>query len=226
MNSIASLLPNFRNDALFKYPLPEARESQDPQRTWIDVIPTIATIAAGCLLSSTFVFGLTIGMGLVISTLVIRSCLAARGFFKEDGNSAYLKELKALHPFIPSVAVPTVEELLFRGALLSGIDIVAKQVLPAMTVQLFAFPPMATATAVAVVASSALFGLAHLLNDHPDAWFQGAYATIDGLILGGLMTRYGIIAPIAAHIANNSVAIAFLYGAPQIENLPSPESHK
>jgi membrane protease YdiL (CAAX protease family) len=91
----------------------------------------------------------------------------------------------ALAAFVSFVVVaPLSEELLFRGVLLRGLGVLHGRV-------------------VALVASSALFALAHL-----GAWSALAYALVAGLVLGAVVLRTGsTIASIALHAGVNAVPV-------------------
>jgi len=91
----------------------------------------------------------------------------------------------ALAAFVSFVVVaPLSEELLFRGVLLRGLGVLHGRV-------------------AALVASSALFALAHL-----GAWSALAYAFVAGLALGAVLLRTGsTVATIALHAGVNAVPV-------------------
>ena len=97
----------------------------------------------------------------------------------------------------------------FRGLVQPLLTKSVQVLIPAATVVFFG-TGLSVATAVAIVATSVLFGAAHLSNPHKGAHIQAMSATVSGVVLGILAARFGIGASIASHIANNSLVSIFV----------------
>jgi len=81
------------------------------------------------------------------------------------------------HPFVSGIVVPAIEEVAFRAMLQPSLGLIG---------------------------SACCYGAVHLMNRHAEAKIQTIFTTYSGLIYGALYARYGIIAPIAAHMVNNT----------------------
>ena len=98
-------------------------------------------------------------------------------------NSEYAKSIKKLGIIDVGLLGPIIEELMFRYI---------------------------GQTIVGLVPSSVVFGLAHAFNPHEGAITQAVLTTFSGLLYGYLVANYGIEAPVAAHILNNTLCYLFM----------------
>ncbi|MFF8914221.1 CPBP family intramembrane glutamic endopeptidase [Streptomyces sp. NPDC015032] len=126
-------------------------------------------------------FGRGTLLGAVLFSMVITN-LAASGYYKVDGLDSVTGAL-GLVGFMAVAAVT--EELLYRGVLLRIIE-------------------QRIGTWLALVATSLLFGLSHLLNEHATLWGAIAIAVEAGGMLGGayIATRT-LWLPIGLHFGWN-----------------------
>jgi membrane protease YdiL (CAAX protease family) len=179
-------------------------------RSFLFLIPTITGIACGILLFPNFGLGLAVGTADFVFSAISLVILNKAKIIKPqiDKNNEYDKHLlrSLLHV---SVFGPIAEEGLFRGLVQPLLTKSVQVLIPAATVVFFG-TGLSVATAVAIVATSVLFGAAHLSNPHKGAHIQAMSATVSGVVLGILAARFGIGASIASHIANNSLVSIFV----------------
>ncbi|MGC1878917.1 MAG: CPBP family intramembrane glutamic endopeptidase [Rhabdochlamydiaceae bacterium] len=179
-------------------------------RSFLFLIPTITAIGWGILLFPNFGLGLAVGTADFVFSAISLVVLSKTKIIKPqtDKNNEYDKHLlrSLLHV---SVFGPIAEEGIFRGLVQPLLTKSVQVLIPAATVIFFG-TGLSVATAVAIVATSVLFGAAHLPNRHKNAHIQAMSATVSGVVMGILAARFGIGASIAAHIANNSLASLFI----------------
>lgn len=117
-------------------------------------------------------------------------------------SDAY-EEAVFLNPFNAIVQAPVFEELVFRETIQTTFMVLAEQILPDSDIEVFSTQIKLSAL-VSIVATSILFGLAHLQNG--TGLVQCVLATLSGLLLGYLKHEYGLSSSIAAHMTNNTIA--------------------
>lgn len=170
------------------------------------LIPTIGAIAIGTFFAPNFAVGLAAGAALGAANIVILVALQTLGIVKpEETESEYAKTLREF-PASGTVVAPVIEELLFRGGLQPLMARAIVWIVPAAAAA-FLGTPLSVATTVAIVATAAIFGFAHLFNSHPNAHWQAIFSTMGGISFGLIAAQFGLPAAIAAHIANNTLAI-------------------
>ncbi|MFI5334910.1 MAG: CPBP family intramembrane glutamic endopeptidase [Chlamydiales bacterium] len=170
---------------------------RSPGGTLKELITVTTWIAAAILYSPLFAFGATIGAVefmciLPIGALVIwiEGLPADRGRTEEPA----ILEL--------SLLLPIGEELIFRGLLQPFLESQLAAYLPAMEYTfLGAQITLVTITAIAITAL--VFGLFHLTNEGEVARINAIFATVGGLSMGYVRSRYGLLASIAQHITFN-----------------------
>jgi membrane protease YdiL (CAAX protease family) len=177
-----------------------------PQSTatsqWKSLIPVIATIACALLFSPIFAIGFKIG--LLCASILVIPIVAIVGCGKEkksDKDSNLIGSI--FNTYHTCILAPAYEELIFRGGIQTGVKLIAERLLPAMTVPLLMGPPVAVASLVAVVATSILFGLGHLVLR--GSTFNAVYSGMTSLIDGALKVNHGLAASIGSHMANNTM---------------------
>lgn len=145
------------------------------------------------------VVGVVLGLGLTVVSTTVMALLNVHGGGYVTRAAAFgtLPWRIALSALV-GVYSPVVQELAFRGLLLQGL-----------------LQRMNAGAAVGV--SSALFGVAHAAN--------GIASVIDtfafGVLAGVLFVRFrSLAAPVASHIAVNSVAMIYLIWALQRSGWP------
>lgn len=102
---------------------------------------------------------------------------------------------------------PLIEEIVFRGICQSCLMEIAEGVLPDKDVKIFSHTIKLSAL-VAIVATSILFGLAHLSSGL--GILHVVMATFGGIVMGLLKHHYGLTASAAAHVTNNGICYALL----------------
>ena len=155
--------------------------------SWKDLAAVIMVISTGAILSSSFRKG--VGMGLAESGLAISFTTAlffvSRFFRGSPKPPIYVKD-SLTHPFQCCILFPLIEEIAFRGILHSSIEALTR-----------------SPTASGLI-SAACFGAVHLANDHPLAKTQAVTMAATGVFYSFLKNRYGILAPIGAHMISNT----------------------
>ncbi len=191
-------------------PKEETKEHSLQPRNFLFLIPTITGIALGLLLIPNFGLGLAVGAADLAVTVVSMFFLTHVGIVEEDKekNSKYGKYLRSSLLNV-SFFGPIAEEGIFRGYIQPLMTKAIQVLAPAAAVALLG-GGMSVAVVVSIVATSILFGAAHLINPHKGAHVQAISATVTGVVLGILSAQFGIGASIAAHIANNSILGAAL----------------
>ena len=106
---------------------------------------------------------------------------------KEEHSNQIYEDL----PFAICVVVPIIEEIIYRGILLTGFTYILSDI-------------------VAILLSSFIFGIVHLTNNKNDSHKQSICAGIGGILHGTLMINYGLWASIGSHVINNTMIVFFL----------------
>ena len=155
----------------------------------------------GSLISTTFMRGVKVGLMSFIPLLINNFILTK--LFGRSNSKDNTKSLDALlnKPFGVAVCAPIIEEVLFRGVLLNMMII--------FTTSLLRFYSDYYIKMVSVLLSSLIFGLAHLFNNEEMSRDQAMNATLGGIIKGILMLKFGLLASIGMHTANNSIITVF-----------------
>jgi membrane protease YdiL (CAAX protease family) len=178
----------------------------DPQN-WLYLIPTIGTLAIGILFAPHFAIGLGIGAAMACAKIPIALALRALGVLKkEERDSEYEKSILSF-PLLGTLIAPIVEEGFFRGVLQPLATRTMIWLVPAAAATAFFGTGLSIATAVTIVATATLFGLAHLSNPHKNSHIQAIITGVDGIVFGVLAAQFGLGASIAAHIAGNTLLI-------------------
>jgi membrane protease YdiL (CAAX protease family) len=162
------------------------------------VVPTIAAIAAGLLFPQFRIGALA---GLLQLAPQIPALVAIAPKLTEE---PLYQTLLAENALITCVAVPIVEEILFRGILQSGIQKLFEISISSSMVALPFTGPISTVTLATIFVASTIFGAVHVFNDHKFSYLQAIHAFIGGFAGGFMMTTVGLKAACAAHIVNNS----------------------
>lgn len=174
------------------------------------LIPTITGIALGILFLPHFSLGLAVGVGDFAFTIVTMALLDSQGMLRvhPDKNSKYSQNIARSLLFI-ALFGPIVEEGLFRGLIQPLLTKTIQILIPAAASSVFG-SGLTIATLVSIIATAALFGVAHYFNPHQHAHIQAIACTLSGICLGILSAQFGIGAAIAAHVANNTIISAAL----------------
>lgn len=177
-------------------------------KTWEYLIPTIGCVALGIIKVPNFSLGLAAGTVLYLVSYTSVFLLKAAGLYHEDKQSKYIQELRK-NAFIGSLACPIIEEFIFRAGVQPLAAHCIQRLIPA-TAGSFMGTNLSLALTISMVVTASFFGLAHYTNNHKNLHLQAGIATIGGISFGVLAAKFGIGASIAAHIANNTIAITHL----------------
>ncbi len=195
-----------------KYPCLRQLDTQKaPSKdVWQEFIPVISTIALGAIYSPAFQFGA------IAAPVAYVSWQAISGIFdliypsSPAQKSNYGKSLREMHAFETCVEIPIIEELIFRGLLFSSVKKIAEFVVAERSILFPLGIAMPLTSTVAIAISSLAFGAVHLSNDHDDTARQFLYCTLSGIYFGVMLEYLGILAPIGAHIVNNTIGISII----------------
>jgi len=190
-------------------------------RNFLFLVPAISAIAIGSIFIPHFAFGLGVGAIKLVATIISHVILDRSGILPrvEEKNSKYSEAIRSALLSV-SIFGPIVEEGVFRGFLQPVLTNAVQILIPAAAAALFG-PTLSVAVIVSVVATSVLFGAAHLFNSHKNAHIQAISSTVAGLIYGFLTVQFGIGAAMAAHIANNTIASCFISLVPEHKKVNS-----
>jgi len=149
--------------------------------------------------------GITVGIYDFSSSVLLELGLERMGLGSVLANEieAALYEESLKDVFDAVVVAPILEEFIFRFLLQNVFHFVARNVLPDINVDLFSYQ-IKLAALTSIVATSLLFGLAHLGNGL--GIIQVILCTVGGITLGILKQHYGMLACTAAHMTNNAIA--------------------
>jgi len=164
------------------------------------VASTVAVIAIGLFSSESFRFGSLVGLAHLIIKIV-PVVLFSRG---ENERSKFSKEIMEENAFDTGVAIPVLEETIFRLGLQTSLRSLFTMTLPSSIVVLPFGIALSSAAIGAILVSSAIFGAVHLSNEHDSVVTQALSAFSGGLVKGYLMEVDGFVAACAAHIVNNA----------------------
>ncbi len=196
--TINSAMPETNNSAEYLFlSKKEATESSGNIKKITGVVLFIT--AGGCVLSPPIFMGALTGVAINVGSQWIQKGLR-RVVTQDDITQDEIKDEKfftrtfLLNPVASCVLFPVIEELLFRvylqGAILSNVTI----------------DGVALNSNTVVAVASACFGSCHLLNGKGFE-VQSLVATISGVALGVMYLQYGPMAPIVAHIINNTLVM-------------------
>ncbi len=187
--------------------------------TWLGLLPAVAVMGLGILFAPNFAIGLVIGvLQCTIGNLI---SLAAQAIFPlaRDKNDRYLIDVLN-NTIITTLYGPILEETLFRGALQPLLIAAISWLAPVAATALLFGIGLTVAAMLSIFVTSIIFGAMHISNEHKGSYRQAAICFIGGIVFGAVAMQYGLVASIAAHIINNTLAItlaAFLSGV-QNEN--------
>jgi membrane protease YdiL (CAAX protease family) len=184
------------------------RENIGGPTNWLYLIPTIGAVALCVFLAPVSApMGIATGVAILIANAGVSILLKVTNLLVEDENSEYEKSVLKF-PFLGTVVAPVLEEGIFRGLLQPLATRAILWIVPTAAALCFG-TGLSVAMTVSIVATGAIFGLAHSFNDHKNAHIQAVLTTFGGIAFGLIAGHYGLIAAITAHIINNTIAITF-----------------
>lgn len=177
-----------------------------PNFCWLELLPAVAVMGLGILYAPNFAIGLVIGV--LEYTIGILIILSAQAIFPlvSDKNSQY--SIKVMNDLIlATLLAPIYEELLFRGALQPLLIAAISWLAPVASTALLFGTGLTVAAMLSIFVTSIIFGAMHISNRHVGSYRQAALCFIAGIVDGVVAIQYGLVASIAAHIINNTLAI-------------------
>jgi membrane protease YdiL (CAAX protease family) len=177
----------------------------DP-KNWIYLVPTIGAVALCVFLApATAPIGIAIGVVIFSVSGLAALVLKVTHLLDEDPDSEYQKTLLE-HPILATLVAPILEEGFFRG-LMQPLAARAILFIAPAAAALYLGTGLSIAVTISIVATAAIFGLAHCFNSHKNSHIQALTATCGGIALGLLTVQFGLAAAIAAHMVNNTIAM-------------------
>lgn len=180
----------------------------DP-KNFLFLIPTITGIALGIIFLPNFTLGLAAGFGMVVVTVISLKLLTVAGLIEDikEEKSEYAKML-GKESLEATLFGPIAEESLFRGGMQPLLTKAIEWIIPSTAAALIG-PSFSIAATTSILVTGVFFGALHYLNPHKAALHQAVVASIGGVAFGALAAQFGFGAAVAAHIANNTLAISF-----------------
>lgn len=126
--------------------------------------------------------------------------------------STYAKKMVNMTPFTMAVMCPAAEEVLFRGVLQDGCQLVLEKMGLIAGISILGLPFSLGALGAILIASIA-FGAIHYSNEHSGADRQAILSTVSGISYGVLNYYYGLPAAFLAHCINNLICEIRLHNA-------------
>jgi membrane protease YdiL (CAAX protease family) len=178
----------------------------DP-KNWIYLIPTIGALALCVFLAPTtapigIAAGVTIFSVNALATLVLK----VTNLLAEDPDNEYRKTLLE-YPILTTLIGPILEEGFFRGLIQPLTTRAILFIAPAAAAALYVGTGLSVAVTISIVATAAIFGLAHAFNEHKNSHIQAVLSTAGGIAFGLLAAQFGLAAAIVAHMVNNTIAM-------------------
>ncbi|HEY2811484.1 MAG TPA: CPBP family intramembrane glutamic endopeptidase [Rhabdochlamydiaceae bacterium] len=190
------------------------------------ILSSVGVLPAGLLVAAKVAL---IATPILILVAIVTTLFRSAGNKSEDksnpGDEAYRKKF-AKNPFYTCVGGPLLEEGIFRLVIQGTLQQILPKIVPAIAVSVFGFQfPMAIV--IAMVASSIIFGAAHMSNHHSGAAYQSANAAISSLFVEApLFYFYGFWASFFAHCINNTIVACLTSGAGSSQREEHARAHK
>lgn len=170
-----------------------------------NLIAIVMSIAAGTLLLPTFRIGAAVGALSGTSAVAIFKLMTYLKIIPPSlKKNPYALDLLRMSFLRSCVACPAIEEII-RGTIQTVIAFSAYRICVLFTTTIHA---SFYSACISIVVAGVLFGATHALNSHEHNRLQAIFACIMGNVNGYLQYRFGIIAAIAAHIVNNTIALS------------------
>jgi len=218
--SISTISQSQASTALTTPTIEDVKNNLQNPHNWLYLIPTIGAVVIGTLFAPNFLLGMAAGVAIGFTAIIITKALATLGIFKTEGkNSEYMKQLFAF-PLLGTLIAPVAEELVFRGGIQPLLTRTLIWLVPTTTA-IFAGTGLSIAAAVSIVATAAIFGFAHIFNQHQNSHIQAIITAVEGVAFGILAAQFGLGASIAAHLTINTILITLgkiVYKAAETSN--------
>jgi membrane protease YdiL (CAAX protease family) len=175
---------------------------------WSSLVPVLCVAALGCAFIPYFALGLAVG---VVKHYILTGPFAYL-LNKLPIPDPQSKDLALYNKLIDEnmtrvmIWGPIIEEVWYRWLVQTNLMTAFLVFAPTLLVTPFFSTGLSVAAAASIVCASLYFGWDHLGNsDNNDSYKQAIHCTIAGMIYGVLAMNFGLGAPIAAHIANNTL---------------------
>jgi membrane protease YdiL (CAAX protease family) len=176
--------------------------------TIIGVIATTVILSlAGILSQGYFIAAIGAVCLLSINALVASLAIFCLNRSKPEKENEYKMRLDQLTPFALTVAIPFVEEVIFRLTLQSGCQLMLEQFVASSAITILGFS-FSTAALGSILISSLVFGACHYSNKHENSDIQAIIASIMGIFLGAMFYQFGFFASLLAHTVNNTLVFS------------------
>ncbi len=188
---------------------------------WRYLVPIIGLLALGVILQPLNVpIGIAVGaanwaaqsVGALVVVYAHNKCRTEERGVSENRVS-YIK-VSLEDAYWTVLILPIVEEGIFRGLLQPLLGYGIKSLVPLASAP-FLGTGLSIAVSVSVVASSLIFGLAHLSNKI--GYLPPILATVSGVVYGVLAARLSLSASIASHVVNNTLAVTVLTWSSEVK---------
>ena len=206
---------------------------------WAELALIISAIAITLVLSATGVlpayllFTAKISILYTVSSTLLMICIRKifRHFHLESNHSYaegrnFSARIRTISPFDICVKGPFVEELIYRKVIQGGLEWILPSFLPSTTLPLFALS-LPLSSAVAIVATGALFSYSHLSNNYRDPKLPVLGIFLSSILISGpLYHCYGFPATLLDHTINNTFifSVALILQNWQAARTPSTHS--
>lgn len=195
--------------------------SKSKVNDWSYLLPSLCIIGIGSVTSPYFAFGLAVGVVAFFIQTITLYLAYSLGIFSLDSrpNTDEYIEWATNHAFFTAIIGPIIEELIFRGAIQPLCITVIGLINPALLLMPFFSTGLNVAVIAGIVCTSLLFGIGHLgSSKNHDNYLHAVMATLGGILEGVLAIKFGLVASIAAHIANNLIVITLQKAAGEVSS--------
>ena len=184
-----------------------------PLEYWSYLILTLGVASVGVALIPHFALGLAVGVVNVFSSLII---VVVMELFITSRQEEEYSDFIEKYPSSATLGAPFIEELIFRGGMQSLLTLAFLCLAPGLAAIPFLGTSLNVAVGASLIATSLAFGLAHFSKQN---YSQVVMATFTGIVFGLLALQFGLAVSMAAHVAQNTLAVTAtkFFKEPEVE---------